>query len=129
MRVDLSTINGTITVDGATAEVDARTINGDIDVATSGGPVNANNTNGNVRARLGKLESDAPMEFTTVTGNVSVEFGNDFSADVDLRTLNGSLNTNFEMTLNGRIDPKRIRTHIGRPGGPRVRIAWGHRRG
>jgi len=123
VRVDLSTINGTITVDGATAEVDARTINGDIDVATSGGPVNANNTNGNVRARLGKLESDAPMEFTTVTGNVSVEFGNDFSADVDLRTLNGSLNTNFEMTLNGRIDPKRIRTHIGRPGGPRVRIA------
>jgi hypothetical protein len=122
VKVGVNTINGTVTVDGATAEVEAGTINGDIDVTTSGGVVNANNINGNVRARLGKVDSDAPMEFKTVTGNVSVEFGNEFGADVDLNTVNGSLNTNFEMTISGRLDPRRIRTHIGRPGGPRIRI-------
>ena len=123
VKVGVNTINGTVTVDGATAEVVAGTINGDVDVATSGGPVNANNINGNVRARLGRVESDAPMEFRTVTGNVSVEFGNDFGAEVDLHTINGSLNTNFEMTISGRLDPKRLRTHIGRPGGPHIRIS------
>jgi hypothetical protein len=123
VKVGVSTINGTLTVDGATAEVDARTINGDIDVTTSGGPVNATNVNGNVRARLGKVESDGTMDFRTITGNVSVEFGNEVGADVDLNTVNGSLNTNFEMTIRGRIDPKRLRTHIGRPGGPRIRIS------
>jgi hypothetical protein len=123
VKVGVSTINGTVTVDGATSEVDAGTINGDIDVTTSGGPVNAHNINGDVRARLGKVDSDAPMEFKTITGNVSVEFGNDFGADVNLHTLNGSLNTNFEMTISGRLDPKRLRTHIGRPGGPRIQIS------
>lgn len=122
VKVGVGTINGAVTVDGATAEVEASTINGDLEVSTTGGPVNAKNINGNVRARLGRLESDSPMEFTTITGNVIVEFSGDFGADVELQTLNGALNTNFEMTLSGRVDPKHLRTHIGKPGGPRIRL-------
>jgi hypothetical protein len=122
VKVGVSTVNGAVTVDGVTAEVEAATINGDVDVSTTGGPVNATNTNGNVRARLGRLDSDASMEFTTVTGNVIVEFSGDFGAEVDLQTVNGSLNTNFEMTISGRLDPKHLRTHIGKAGGPRIRL-------
>ena len=84
--------------------------------------MNATSINGDVRAKLGKLDSDAPMHFTTITGNVIVEFGGDFGADVDLQTVNGSLNTNFEMTVTGRVDLKHLRTHIGKPGGPRIRL-------
>jgi DUF4097 and DUF4098 domain-containing protein YvlB len=62
------------------------------------------------------------MAFTTVNGSVSVEFTSDFGADVDLQTVNGSLNTNFEMTVSGRLDPKHLRAHIGRPGGPRIKL-------
>jgi hypothetical protein len=122
VKVGVNTINGALTVDNVTAQVDAGTINGDVDVTTSGGPVNATSINGDVRARLGRLDSDAPMEFTTITGNVIVEFGPDFGADVELQTINGSLNTNFEMTISGRLDPKRLRTHVGKPGGPRIRL-------
>jgi len=122
VKVGANTINGAVTIDGVTAEVDAGTINGDLEVTTTGGPVNATNINGSVRARLGRLESDSRMDFTTVNGNVVVEFSGDFGADVDLQTVNGSLNTNFEMTISGRLDPKHLRTHIGRPGGPRIRL-------
>jgi len=122
VKVGVNTINGTLTVDGVTAQVDAGTINGDVDVTTTGGPVNATTINGDVRARLGRLDSDEPMQFTTITGNVIVEFGGEFGADVDLQTVNGSLNTNFEMTISGRLDPKHLRTHIGKPGGPRIRL-------
>jgi DUF4097 and DUF4098 domain-containing protein YvlB len=115
VKVGVNTINGAVSVDGATAEVDAGTINGELEVSTSGGPVNATNVNGNVRARLGRLDSDANMEFTTVNGSVIVEFGGEFGADVELQTVNGSLNTNFEMTLSGRLDPKHLRAHIGGP--------------
>lgn len=122
VKVGVHTINGDVLVDGATGEVDAATINGEVDVASSGGRVNTSNVNGNVRARLGKLDGDGRMEFVTVNGNVIVEFASDAGADVEMQTLNGSLNTNFEMTLTGRIDPKRIRTHIGPAGGPRLRL-------
>ena len=122
VKVGVNTINGAVIVDGATAEVDAATVNGELEVNTSGGPVNATNVNGGVRARLGRLDSDANMEFTTVNGSVVVEFGGEFGADVDLQTVNGSLNTNFEMTVSGRLDPKHLRAHIGKPGGPRIRL-------
>ena len=53
-----------------------------------------------------------------MNGSVSVEFSGDFGADVELQTVNGSLNTNFEMTVSGRLDPKHLRAHVGKPGGP-----------
>jgi hypothetical protein len=123
VNVAVSTVNGDVQVDGATADVDAGTVNGEVDITTSGGRARATNVNGGVRARLGRLESDASMQFTTVNGNVTVEFTGDSGADLDMSTVNGTLNTNFEMTLQGRLDPKRLRSHVGPPGGPRIRLS------
>jgi hypothetical protein len=123
VNVAVNTVNGDVQVDGATSDVDAGTVNGEVDIATSGGRARATNVNGGVRARLGRLESDASMQFTTVNGNVTVEFSGDSGADLDMSTVNGSLNTNFEMTLQGRLDPKRLRSHVGPPGGPRIRLS------
>jgi hypothetical protein len=122
VNLGVSTVNGDVGVDGATADVDATTVNGELEIATSGGRARATNVNGGVRARLGKLDSDGSMQFTTVNGNVTVEFSGDSGADLEMATLNGSLNTNFEMTLVGRVDPRHLRAHIGRPGGPRIRL-------
>jgi hypothetical protein len=122
VKVGMHTINGDVIVDGATADIEAGTINGEVDVANAQARVSASNVNGGVRARLNRLDGDARMDFTTVNGSVMVEMPNDGGADVDLQTVMGMINTNFEMTLTGRFDPKRIRTHIGRPGGPRLKL-------
>lgn len=122
VSVGANTVNGDVTVDGATADVDASTVNGEVDVATTGGRVSATNVNGAVRARLGNLDPNASMDFTTVNGNVNVDFTGDSGADLDMETVNGTLNTNFEMTLSGRLDPRHLRAHVGRPGGPRIRL-------
>jgi hypothetical protein len=122
VRVAVETVNGAVTVDGATSEVHAEAVNGDVDVATTGGRVNAETVNGNVRARLGRIDNDGDMKFETVNGSVIVEFNGEFGGDVDMETVNGSLNTNFEMTVSGRLDPKHLRAHIGKPGGPRIKL-------
>jgi hypothetical protein len=122
VKVAVNTVNGAVTVDGASSDVDAATVNGEVDVTTSGGRVTASNVNGGVRARLGTLDPDARMNFETVNGSVSVEFTGDSGADVEMETVNGTLNTNFEMTLSGRLDPKHLRAHVGRAGGPRIRL-------
>ena len=42
-------------------------------------------------------------------------------ADVDMRTVNGSLSADFPITLEGRVNPRRIRATIGK-GGRRIRL-------
>jgi hypothetical protein len=121
VKIRANSVNGSVTVDGATSQVDAETVNGEVDVSMTGGPA-AGTTNGSVRARMGHVETDDRMAFTTVNGNVIVEFTGDFGGDVDLSTVNGSLNTNFEMTVSGRLDPKHLRAHFGKPGGPRMKL-------
>ena len=122
VRVGVGTINGDVIVDGATADVQAGTVNGDVNITGGMGRVSGSNVNGNVRARLNRVDNDGQLEFKTVNGSVTVDVPGDFGADLEMQTVNGSLNTNFEMTLSGRLNPRRIRAHVGRPGGPQIRI-------
>ena len=48
VNVAVSTVNGQVSVDGATAQVEARTVNGSVEASTSGGPVSASTVNGDV---------------------------------------------------------------------------------
>ena len=116
------TVNGGVIVDGATSEINAGSVNGDVDVNTSGGPVSAGSVNGRVRASFAKLEGDQDMHFSSVNGSVTVEAPSDLHGDVEMNTVNGGLHSDYEMTLSGRINPRRIRAHIGAPGGPRIRL-------
>ncbi|HVX41410.1 MAG TPA: DUF4097 family beta strand repeat-containing protein [Gemmatimonadaceae bacterium] len=121
VKVGVWTVNGGAFVDGATDEVQAHTVNGDVEANSSGGPVSATTVNGSVRASMGKLD-DKDLEFTTVNGGVTVELPADASADVELSTLNGSLHTDYELTVRGRMEPRHLSAHIGKPGGPRIRL-------
>jgi DUF4097 and DUF4098 domain-containing protein YvlB len=44
------------------------------------------------------------------------------NADVDMRTVNGRVNSDFPMTLSGRINPRSIRAKIG-DGGRRLKFS------
>ncbi len=122
VKASITTINGNASVDGATTDVEATTINGEVNVNTAGGRVTGTNVNGDVRARISRLDPDGSVELTTVNGSAILEVPADLNADLDLQTLMGSLVTNFELTLSGRLNPHHIQTHIGRPGGPRIKL-------
>jgi DUF4097 and DUF4098 domain-containing protein YvlB len=122
VRVGVSTVNGGVTVDGATAEVEASTVNGEVDATTSGGPVNASTVNGSVRARMGRFENDEDLNFSTVNGTVVAEFAGDIDADVDMSTVNGRFQTDYPVTVSGRLDPRHLRARIGK-GGRRLKMS------
>lgn len=119
VNVAVNTVNGGLTIMGATGEVEAATVNGSIEATTSGGPVNATTVNGTIRARMGRFANTKDMTFTTVNGSIIAEFSGDLDADVDLTTVNGRFQTDYPVTVNGRIDPRRLRARVGR-GGPRI---------
>jgi DUF4097 and DUF4098 domain-containing protein YvlB len=121
VKIGVSSINGPVRVDGATSEVEATSVNGEVSASSSGGPVNASTTNGRVTARMGRFDSREDLTFSTVNGSVVAEFTGDLDADVELSTVNGRFQSDYPITVSGRLDPKRLRARIGK-GGRRIRL-------
>ena len=120
VRLNVSTVNGGVTVAGATSEVRASTVNGRVSAASSGGPVNASTVNGDIEVRMKELGT-GDLEYSTVNGSIEIEVPANLDADLDMRTVNGSLSADFPITLQGRVNPRRMRATIGK-GGRRIRL-------
>lgn len=114
-RLDVSTVNGSVRIDGATSEVSARTVNGGIDAVSSGGPVTASTVNGDVDVRMGSAGSD-DLRYSTVNGSITVAIPGALDADVEMTTVNGGLSSDYPMTVQGRMNPRHIRATIGKGG-------------
>ena len=122
VKVDLTTVNGSVDVEGATASVDVQTVNGGVAVATLGGPVTARSVNGNVRASIEHLvKSDEPLELETTNGSVQLEAPGDLSADVDAETTNGGIETDFPLTISKGLVGRHVHGTVGQ-GGRQVQL-------
>jgi len=122
VHVGAWSVNGEVSVDGATGEVEAGSVNGGVDATSSGGPVQASSVNGTVHARMGRLGGSEDLDFSSVNGNVIAEFGEDIDAQVELSTVNGRFQTDWPVTITGRVDPRHLRATIGK-GGRRIRLS------
>ena len=122
VKVGVWSVNGAVSVDGVSNEVRAGTVNGGVDAVSSGGPVQASTVNGSVRATMGRLDGDQDLNFSTVNGSVVAEFSGDIDADIDLSTVNGRFQTDWPVTITGRIDPRHLRATLGK-GGRRIRLS------
>ncbi len=121
VRAELISVNGTVRVVGASAEVIAETVNGGIDVSTTVGPVKAETVNGDITVRMDAIRGTEDLEFETVNGDVTAILPPNFQGDVELETVNGSLHTDFPITVQGRFDPRHMRATIG-GGGRRLTL-------
>lgn len=124
-RVDVSTGNGDVQVESARGPVRVTTGNGRVFVATSSGPVNATTGNGDITVRMRTLSAEAPMTMSSGSGSIRVTLPPEFNGQIDASTGNGSLRSEFDISIVGRIDPRHIRGTIGR-GGPLLRLQTGN---
>ncbi len=120
-RVEASTVNGEMVVDGTSGDVEARTVNGDVEARSAKGRVEAETVNGSITVRTNMRDSNG-LEYSTVNGSITIEMEEGTNADVDLSTVNGNISSDFPLTLDGRISPKKIRAKMG-SGGARLRAS------
>ena len=121
VHVTAATVNGPVTVVGATEDVDAATVNGDVIVESGRGRLRATTVSGTVRAYV--MTRPTGMEFTTVNGDVFAELASNIGADVEMTTLNGNLKTDYDVVVrSGRWNPYNLAAHVGPAGGPRMRL-------
>jgi hypothetical protein len=126
-EVDVTTGNGELEISGATGPVRATTGNGRVYVTTSAGPVTARTGNGDVDVRMRTLTSSSSMEFVTGNGSVMVAVPGNFNGEIDATTGHGDFSSDFEIRIQGRLNPRHIRGIIGE-GGRTIKMVTGNGR-
>ena len=106
------TVNGTFDVRDVEGDVDAHTVNGGIDVSAAG-VVRAQTVNGAIDAVIGRSDWDGTVHFATVNGSITVTLPDGVSAAVVAEAVNGSLTSDFPLTVSGRFGPRRMQGRIG----------------
>lgn len=115
VRLEASTVNGSIRATDLTGDAALHTVNGGIDVSTSG-TVEAQTVNGDIDARIGRADWTGTLEFKTVNGSVTLTAPGTLSTDVDAQTVNGAVDSDFPITVQGRLQRRHLRGTIGSGG-------------
>jgi putative adhesin len=120
VRLDVSTVNGAMAIQGATAGVQASTVNGRIQLHSAAGPTKAETVNGSVEARLDAM-TGGDVEIETVNGSVTAFVSAKLNALLEAETVNGRVQTELPVQLTGKISPRHVRGTIG-TGGPSLKL-------
>jgi hypothetical protein len=123
--VRVSTGNGDVVVREAKGAVRVSTGNGRVTVSTAQGPVEARSGNGDIDVRMTAVRPSEDMTFSTGSGDIRVTLPTDYNGELDATTGNGTISSDFDLKLEGRMSPRRVRATIG-SGGARLRLATGN---
>ena len=140
LTVSAGSVSGDVHVEGIPNEVDASSVSGDVSVSGAKGRVSAHSVSGRVRldhiraesleahsvsgdvdAVVDELQGNGDLSFHTVSGEVTVDLPKALDADLRMSTVSGSFDSDFPITLNGRMERRRIEARIGK-GGRRLDI-------
>jgi hypothetical protein len=118
----LKTVNGPVVVDGVTGRMQLEAVNGPIELTGVGGDVRARARNGPLEVRLGGTRWDgAGLDAETENGPIELSLPANYAAHLETSTVNGPMEIDFPVTMQGRINPRRIAIDLG-GGGPPVRV-------
>jgi hypothetical protein len=120
--LDLESVNGGLAVRGVAGDLVLHTTNGGIRMAQVAGTVRARSTNGGLDVQLaGDRWTGSGLELETTNGSIELSVPAAFAADLSARTVNGSIRSDFPITVQGRIG-RSVEARIGGGGAP-VRLA------
>ena len=119
--LELHAMNGGISVVDVSGVLRLETLNGGIHLEAVAGDVVAETTNGGMNVLLeGDRWQGKGLDAVTTNGGVTVRIPDDYSAHLETGTVNGGINIDFPVTVQGRIG-RRITTDLGR-GGATIRV-------
>ena len=110
------TVNGGISARGIQADAEAHTVNGGVEVEAAG-TARAETVNGGITARFGRADWEGALKLKTVNGGIHVYLPASAAVDVKAGTVNGDIETDFPLTVKGKIGRRRLEGSIG-GGGP-----------
>lgn len=117
----LEASNGGIAITDVHGDIEFTTVNGGVRLDGLGGNVRGRTTNGGLNIRLtGDAWNGEGMDIEVTNGGVRMQVPKSYSAQLEASTVNGGVNIDFPVTVQGRI-ARDVSTTLGE-GGPPVRI-------
>ncbi len=98
----LASVSGSVYIASVRGRLKAESVSGNVSVKDVSGIVNAASVSGNVDVEITRLEGTGEMKFSSVSGNVNVRAPSSLDADVEMSTVSGSLNTDFQIEVQER---------------------------
>ena len=123
MRVSAHSVSGDVAVTGAEGDVTATSVSGDVrmdDLDASS--VHAESVSGNVHVTIRALTGDGDLMFKSVSGDVAVTVPRTLDAEFSMSSVSGNLETDFPITIRGRMERRDVHARIGK-GGRRLEVS------
>ena len=117
-RADLSvdTHNGGISIAEVNGKIDFTALNGGVVLKKVGGTVRGSTTNGGLVIELGGDRWDGEsLDVSTTNGGVVMSVPENYSANLQTGTVNGSVSVDFPVTVQGQIS-KQVALNLGSGG-------------
>jgi hypothetical protein len=109
------TVNGEINAVALQGDADVKTVNGSIKVSTSATAV-ASTVNGSLNVTMGRADFTDDASFKTVNGSITLNIAGGLDAELSAEVLNGSIISDFPITVRGSVTQRRLRGTIGNGG-------------
>lgn len=118
--LDLVAYNGGISIQNVDGDLDFETLNGGIRLSNLSGKVSGETTNGGIKVELtGNEWLGEKLDVKTTNGGIVFYIPEDYNAELETGTINGSMDFDFPITVSGRFN-KRLNVSLG-DGGNLVR--------
>ncbi|HEV2147296.1 MAG TPA: DUF4097 family beta strand repeat-containing protein [Longimicrobiaceae bacterium] len=115
VRLAARNVSGDVEAEGLRGYVEARSVSGDVRLSTTGYG-EASTVSGGIFASLGSAAWTGGLDFSTVSGDVTVELPARASTDVRIRTMSGEIETDFPLDVERRSMRRSVRGTLGSGG-------------
>lgn len=116
-NLNLHTTNGKILTEDVDGKSELHTTNGSIDAEHMKGSLDAYTTNGSIFVSCSFFGENDEITLKTTNGGIKLILPSEVQANVRAATVNGSIHTDFPMTVQGKFIKKRISGEINGGGG------------
>ncbi|HLN99180.1 MAG TPA: DUF4097 family beta strand repeat-containing protein [Pyrinomonadaceae bacterium] len=119
-NLSLKTNNGGISITDVSGRLEFSALNGGVSLKKVGGNVRGGTTNGGINVELsGDRWDGEALDVKTTNGGVSMSIPENYSAHLETGTVNGRLNIEFPVTVQGNIT-RELAVNLG-SGGATIR--------
>ena len=113
-KIDL--VNGSLTVQKITGSIDANLVNGKVHASDLTGEADLATVNGVIEADYASLNGVRAIKLKSVNGTLELTLPQSPNADVTASSMNGSISTDFPLSVKGHFIGKSISGTLGSGG-------------